>query len=212
MRIEWLGHAAVKVEEEKVSVIFDPCQDQSVPGILPLREVCNFIYKSHDHFDHNALEVAKKNKVPANFTETVIDTWHDDQEGALRGPNTIRMLSFDSGIRVAHMGDIGCELTDEQYKTLEGVEVLFMPVGGFYTVEPEIAASMCKRINPKVIVPIHYRSSKFGYDVLAPVEKFLKYMDGCIIKECGSSFTYEKTCDTDSAATIYVMTPKFLEK
>ena len=70
------------------------------------------------------------------------------------------------------MGDIGCELTDEQYAALQGADALMIPVGGFYTVEPALAKKMADRIGAAVTIPMHYRSINFGYPVIAELNDF----------------------------------------
>ena len=61
-------------------------------------------------------------------------TWHDEVQGAKRGPNTMRIFSAE-GLRVAHLGDLGCGLTPEQAEALSGLDALLIPVGGFYTID-----------------------------------------------------------------------------
>lgn len=177
MRIEWLGHATFKVINDDITIIFDPYADGFVPGLKNLREEANFVFSSHGHNDHNAVDLVNIIEKEANFKLTVLDSFHDDNNGNERGPNKIHILEFGDGIKLCHMGDIGCELTDSQYEALTGTDILLMPVGGFFTVDPVLASKICKKINPNVIIPMHFKrigDKGFGYDVIADEKVFIE--------------------------------------
>ena len=70
------------------------------------------------------------------------------------------------------MGDIGCPPTADQKEALKGIDVMLMPVGGFFTMEPEDVCALVGELKPRMLVPMHYRGSGFGYDVIAPLEKY----------------------------------------
>ena len=72
------------------------------------------------------------------------------------------------------MGDIGCDLTDEQYALLKGVDVLMIPVGGFFTIDAAAARKMADRIGARVTIPMHYKGKGFGYPVIGKVDQFTK--------------------------------------
>ncbi|MCQ2483669.1 MAG: MBL fold metallo-hydrolase, partial [Clostridia bacterium] len=181
MKVEWLGHASMLVENDGVSVVFDPYQRGSVPGLKDISEEADFVFVSHSHYDHDGIDCVKLNaKSSSDIDVHIIDTFHDDKGGALRGPNKIHIIIFENGLKAVHMGDIGCELTDGQYELLADTDVLFMPIGGFFTVAPKLAADIVKRINPSVVIPMHFRSDenpKFGYDAISTKEEFLSYFD-----------------------------------
>ena len=92
--------------------------------------------------------------------------------GKKRGENLISVVELE-GRKICHMGDIGHMLSDEQFALIGDVDVLLIPVGGFYTVDAKTAKTLCERINPKVIVPMHYRGESKGLQNVAPVDDFL---------------------------------------
>ena len=156
MRITWYGHACFKIETAQGSVVFDPYEDGRVPGYAPLPRnlSADAVLCSHQHRDHGAVErVAFSGQAPAFGVET-FSTYHDEVKGEKRGENTIHVLSAE-GMRLAHMGDIGCELTTEQSTALNGVDVLLIPVGGFYTIDAAQAKTMADAINARVVIPMH---------------------------------------------------------
>ena len=175
MRIIWHGHSCFTLETEGGSVVLDPYADGKVPGLAPLRLTADMVLCSHEHRDHNARElVTLTGKTPTFGVET-ISTFHDPEQGALRGENTIHIISAE-GMRFAHLGDLGCELTPQQMDKLRGIDVLMIPVGGYYTIDARQACTIATNLFPRVVIPMHYRSdtagNRFGYDVLGPVGNF----------------------------------------
>lgn len=177
MKLTWVGHACFKLEEQGYAILFDPYKDDVVPGLKPVREKVNLVLSSHDHRDHNGLEVVEIAEGGTNpFSVTKIANYHDDKEGTLRGNNIIHLLENDA-IRVAHFGDTGCDLTKDQIEMLKGLDVAMMPVGGTYTVDAQMAKKIVDEIGPKVIIPMHYRGDSFGYDVIDTVDTFAGLFD-----------------------------------
>ena len=104
-------------------------------------------------------------------------SYHDDQEGRRRGPNTIWHW-FWEGVHFAHFGDIGHLLTDEQLQTLGKVDVVFIPVGGKETMEPSQAALLVNQLNPRIVFPMHYKTDELGEGPLCehPLSAFVDKM------------------------------------
>lgn len=103
----------------------------------------------------------------------VVDSWHDDKEGTVRGANKIHIMKCDN-LSVVHLGDLGCMLTDEQFEAIGTPDVLMIPIGGFYTIDAEQAKVIADRAKAKLIIPMHYRSYQFGFDVLGTMGQFLE--------------------------------------
>lgn len=172
MKITYLGHSCFKLESQGYSIVLDPYQDGKVPGYQPVRETADQVLCSHGHGDHCGVEnVALRQGGTSPFTVETIETWHDDQQGALRGQDTIHILD-DGQCRVAHLGDLGCELSPEQVDRLHGLTALMIPVGGYYTIDAVQASRLADELDPTVVIPMHYRGEGFGYDVIGPVEAF----------------------------------------
>ena len=154
MRITWLGHACFLLEEDGYRIVTDPYT--GVEGYPPLEAEAHAVYCSHHHFDHDAVDCVKL--LPARespFHVREIQAFHDDQKGALRGPNTIRVFTA-GGVSVVHLGDLGHALTAEQLAAIGPVDGVLVPVGGVYTVDAQGAKAACDAIGPKWIVPMHY--------------------------------------------------------
>lgn len=186
MLIKWLGHSCFKIYAGAESLVIDPYADGSVDGLLPLRETANVVLTSHGHGDHNAVgNVQLYPQQTGEFEIERIETFHDDKEGSLRGKNTIHIIIAE-GYRLAHLGDLGCMLDYDQIQQLSDLDVLMIPVGGFYTIDGRQAASLVKKLKPRVIIPMHYRGDGFGYPVLARVEDFTRYFENVIYLDSDS--------------------------
>ena len=180
MKITWLGHSCFTVESQGYRIVLDPYKDGTVPGLAPVRVEADQVLCSHGHDDHCGTECVSLCQGGASpFTVEVIDSWHDDKEGALRGPNTIHVLS-DGQCRVAHLGDLGCDLTPEQKEKLRHLTALLIPVGGHFTIDAAQAKRLADELSPAVVVPMHYRQAGIGYDVIGTVEQFTKLCDDVV--------------------------------
>lgn len=172
IQLQWLGHSCFRAECRGSAVVLDPFQPGSVPGCRDIRQTANQVLCSHEHYDHAYREGVTLAEGENHFQITALESFHDDCQGAKRGPNRIHILEAD-GVRVAHMGDIGCMPSPQVLERLQGVDALLIPVGGFYTVGPEEAKAIVDAVRPRTVIPMHYRSDRFGFDVLSTVDKFL---------------------------------------
>ncbi|MCR5068129.1 MAG: MBL fold metallo-hydrolase [Erysipelotrichaceae bacterium] len=171
MLIQWLGHACFKITAGAESLIIDPFEDGSVPGYRPIRESANMVLCSHMHHDHNAVGNVKLLPAGKEFEVERLESWHDDVQGAKRGPNTIHLITAE-GYRIAHLGDLGCKLTAEQIEQLQDLDVLMVPVGGYFTINSLQAAKIVRYLKPRITIPMHYHEGALGYEVLSGVDEF----------------------------------------
>ena len=172
MRLIWNGHSCFTLESAEGQVVLDPYQDGSVPGLEPLRLTADRVYCSHGHRDHGAADlVAPTGRTPSIAVEE-LHTWHDSQHGTQRGENIMHIFQME-GLRVAHLGDLGCMPEPGQLEKLTGLDALMIPVGGYYTIVAQQAKTLVDRLRPRVTIPMHYRSETFGYDVIGPLEDYL---------------------------------------
>ena len=176
MKIEYLGHACFKITSADGSLVIDPYKDGSVDGLAPLRVAADKVICTHGHADHSGTECVELSGNECSMKITSISSWHDDKQGALRGPNTMYVIESE-GLRVAHIGDLGCMLDDAQAEQLQDLDLLMIPVGGYFTINAEQAFEITEMLSPKCIIPMHYRGDGFGYEVLATVDEFLAIAD-----------------------------------
>lgn len=171
MKITWLGHSCFCVESEGYRIVLDPYL--RVKGYEPVHTHANEVLCSHEHFDHNCREAVTLDEgVPSPFTVNTVATCHDDQNGRMRGNNTVHILRAE-GQTVVHLGDLGHLLTADQAKELRRCDVLLLPVGGTYTVGAAHAKLVADALEPRIIVPMHYRRGTLGFDNIGALEDFL---------------------------------------
>lgn len=174
MKIEYLGHACFRIDGE---LVIDPYKDGSVPGLSPLRVSGSRVICSHEHADHSGRECVEINGDDCGFEIKEVPSFHDDQQGALRGPNTIFVITNAAGERLVHLGDLGHFPDDKQLTAISDADYLLIPVGGYYTIDARMAVKICEACRPKCIIPMHYRTASSGYPELATVDEFLKLCD-----------------------------------
>ena len=162
---------------------------------------------SHGHFDHNAVDQAEVVPFdgPCPFTIRTVETFHDGEGGALRGPNTIHILSA-GGVAVAHLGDLGHRLSPEQVRAIGPLDAALVPVGGTYTVDAAGAKAVCEALRPKCAVPMHYRHAPYGLPDVAGVEDFLSLWPVGAVRRLEGP-----VCEVDGGAS-GVLVPQFLQE
>lgn len=151
MKIQYLGHACFRlISDMGTTIVCDPYNSEMV-GFSMSRVRCDVVTVSHHHDDHDCLDSIIG--APAvidvageccadDVAITSIATYHDDVRGKKRGNNLVFCFSID-GLKVVHMGDIGC-FDDNVLKTIENCDVLLIPVGGTFTVDAS-EAKVCGR-------------------------------------------------------------------
>lgn len=185
MKITFLGHSSFKIEASGVTVVTDPFDSGKVGLPFPKVEA-GLVLSSHDHFDHNAVDaVAGEPFVISGPGEYEVggikvrgfETFHDDKEGKERGKNTVYLFQVED-VTLCHLGDLGHVLGENVVEEIGDLDVLFVPVGGVYTINPEEAAKVSAQLEPKYIVPMHYRIKGMAktFDELQPVSTFLEEM------------------------------------
>lgn len=178
MKITWFGHSCFMLESEHGSLIFDPWERDYVPGYknIPNGLTADEVICSHEHNDHNASHLIKLSGRDHTYDIIKLPTFHDEENGALRGKNTISLIKFDN-LKIVHFGDIGCPLTYEQKEALMDPDVVMIPIGGYYTINARSAYDMVKSINAKIVIPMHYKGEGFGFDVISDVNAFTSLAD-----------------------------------
>jgi len=182
MKIKWLGHASFLITSDAgTKIITDPYETGGGLSYGQIKESADIVTVSHDHADHNNVAAVQGSPKVVRGAGTVevkgvkfkgIPTYHDDAGGRQRGKNTIFCFEVD-GIRVCHLGDLGHRLNDSQVAELGTVDVLLIPVGGFFTIDAKLAGQLCDRLKPKVIIPMHYKNDRCAFP-RAGVDEFLR--------------------------------------
>lgn len=182
MKITWLGHSCFLLEDSKGhKLLTDPFDDTI--GYEVYKGSPDIVTISHQHFDHNYTKELMGNYKVINKIgmSTIYDipikgipSYHDKNKGAKRGDNIIFTFTMD-GYCVCHLGDLGHSLSNDDLSAIGSIDILFIPVGGNYTINGKEASQVTKKINPKIVIPMHYKTSQVSLP-LDGVEPFLMYM------------------------------------
>lgn len=187
MEITYLGHSSFKLRGKTASVITDPFDPDMVGIKLLAKTEADAVTVSHQHKDHNFVKALSGNPLiiagPGEYEIKRIriigvSTFHDDLLGAQRGRNTVYHFKID-GVSLVHLGDLGHKLGDKERELLDEIDVLFVPVGGFYSLSPSVAVEVVAQLEPRIIIPMHYRTPAHtgaGFDKLSTIDIFLKEM------------------------------------
>ncbi len=182
MLITYYGHSQFLIESGDGFRLFtDPCDI----GYPICGETVDAVTVSHGHHDHNAVGILKgaprvidkagECAVAPGVTVRAIDSAHDERGGALRGRNLIMRIAMDDLV-IAHLGDLGDQMTREQLLSLGRVDLLMIPVGGYYTVDAPGAAAIVRALKPAVVLPMHYKTDVTGDWAIADEREFLSLM------------------------------------
>ena len=182
MKIKWFGHSCfLIISESGVRILMDPFNEK-VGYEVPAVEA-DIVTTSHDHYDHNYVEAVRGDfkhiRTPGSHSEhgikiIGISTYHDKEKGAKRGTNIVFKYTVDR-LNICHLGDLGHILTKEQIEDLGGVDILLLPIGGTYTIDHYEAVELMDLINPRLVIPMHYKTPDSNIDI-DPLDKFLNHM------------------------------------
>jgi len=181
MEISWLGHSCFRIKGSHATVITDPYSPEIGYSLGKL--TADIVTVSHQHPGHSYFQgIGGEPKQVAGPGEYEISgvliigitTYHDKEGGKKKGKNTVYLIQIDE-VAVCHLGDLGHVLTNEQVEEMENVDVLLLPVGGISTIDAPLAAEVVRQLEPKVVVPMHYKTEALKRE-LEPVDRFLKEM------------------------------------
>jgi len=187
MRVRWYGHSAFRITTaDGVNVIIDPYESGAFGGVLsygPIEDAADIVLVSHDHSDHNhtggiagIFSVVREAGTfeMGSITITAIATSHDPNGGSERGQNLIFVIEAAAdGLRVAHLGDLGHTLGRDVINRIGRVDVLMIPVGGFFTIDAATATGVMNAIRPLITIPMHFKTEKAEFPI-AGVDEFTK--------------------------------------
>jgi len=192
-------------------VVTDPHDGKSI-GIRPPRATADVVLVSHDHFDHNCSRIVRGpdttviDKPVMTVEKGVrvegVEADHDEQGGAKRGKITLFKFELD-GVTFCHLGDLGHIPDDIQTDRLVGIDVLFVPVGDVFTIGPEAALKVAELLQPKVVVPMHYRTPGLSLSI-RPVQDFLKLAGNDRIVKVGNEVDFSPEDMPESGTEVWV--------
>ena len=209
MKIRWLGHSSFLITNDRgINILTDPF-DETL-GYCMTKEKINIITISHEHYDHNntmgikGKPVVLKGQVKRDTHKMIIkgiSSYHDSVYGKYRGENTIFVIKTDNMV-LCHLGDLGHLLDDKQLEKMEHIDILFIPVGGYFTISHLQADQVIKQIMPKIVIPMHYKTDAIKWSI-DPLSVFLDKKQN--IKIIGKNFFDISLSTLPDKTSIYVL-------
>ena len=186
MIISCIGHAEFLLElENGMRIVTDPYDASCGYPVLDVK--ADAVLVSHGHHDHNAVEnvqavqqvidAAGVHTIAPDVKVTAVPCFHDEVQGSKRGNNLMFLVEAE-GLRVAHLGDLGHLPMAEQAAALAPVDVLMVPVGGFYTIDAQVARQTAQLLQAQVILPMHYKTQVNADWPIAEAEAFTSLYEG----------------------------------
>lgn len=185
MKIKYLGHSAfVLTSDTGLKIVTDPYETSPSLTYGEITESADVVTVSHGHLDHSNVAAVKGNpevvrRVGSSTAKGMefkgIAGYHDDAGGRMKGNNVMFCFELD-GIKVCHLGDLGHRLDDKQLAEMGRVDIVLIPVGGFFTIDARTATEVCDQLKPRVIIPMHYRTEK-SFPETSGVDEFIKGKD-----------------------------------
>ena len=210
LQIRWHGHSCFEIKDD-ITLVTDPHDGKSI-GIPAPNIEGDIILVSHDHYDHNSVKTVEKigSKVvrderKRNIYNVVIrgiKTYHDENFGDSRGENIIFKFLIDD-INFCHLGDLGHILEEDIAEKIGDVDILFIPVGGNFTIDANYACKIVNLIKPSIIIPMHYKIGGLSL----PIDTLDKFLETSIFKilKVGNEIDFEKS-DIPNESEIWAFT------
>ena len=181
MLIQCIAHAKFLIETGNgYRIVTDPYDASCGFPVTPMK--ADAVLVSHQHHDHNAVDTVSGwqtvvdkpgvHTLAPDITVRAVEACHDSEGGAKRGKTLLFSIRAD-GLNVVHLGDLGHVPDAEQIAALGPVDVLLIPVGGFFTIDAPTALEVCTLLKARVVIPMHYRTAQIPDWPIAPVDGFL---------------------------------------
>lgn len=213
MEIKYLAHSSFLIKTKEAKVVTDPF-DPKLVGLKFPRQEADVVTISHSHKDHSFTELIDGEPLiltwPGQFEKKGVRIWgyssfHDKVEGKERGNNIIYKIETE-GISILHCGDLGAIPTDAQLDEIGDIHILMLPVGGKYAITVDEAVFLAKKIEPFIVIPMHYSVPGIAIEGLAPVSEFLTKMGITTPEEPLEKLVIKKEeFDVDQAMRVVVL-------
>ncbi len=182
MEITWYGHSCFRLMERGLAAVVTDPYDASAVGFAPLKLRADIVTISHEAAGHNYVEAVKGVKHvingPGEYEIGGVFITGLNTNGRKRKQeepkNTLYLFDFNP-LTVLHLGDLRRVPSQSEIESLGEVHVALVPVGGGGALKPAQAAEVIGLLEPKVVIPMHYRTEHTTLDLL-PLQKFLKEM------------------------------------
>jgi L-ascorbate metabolism protein UlaG (beta-lactamase superfamily) len=166
MEIQYYGANCIKLATKKANIIVDDnlaelgLKTVTKPDDISLRT--NPILPGHKNTKFSA-ESPGEYEIAGAIIHGIGARAHMDEEG--KQTAVIYTVEADD-IKVAVIGHIFPELSEDQLEQIGLIDIAIVPVGGNgYTLDGVGALKVIKQLEPKIIIPTHYADKQIKYEV-----------------------------------------------
>lgn len=177
MDIQHLGHSSFFIKTSKGTLITDPFDSKMVGLHYPRREA-DIVTVSHDHNDHNMVSLIDGDpfvcRFPGEYEKNGIHvtgypSYHDNKSGGERGKNTLFKIEADH-LTLLHCGDLGHVLSNELLEEIGNIDIIFIPIGGIFTISSDEAIKIINEIEPSIVIPMHFFQKEMNKEIFGKLE------------------------------------------
>ena len=212
MEIKYLAHSSFLIKTKDAKVVMDPF-DPKVTGLKFSKQEADIVTISHEHKDHSFTELIEGTPLiltwPGQFEKKGVRIWgfssyYDKVEGKERGENVMYKIESE-GVSILHCGDLGAMPNDAQIDEIGDVDVLLVPIGGKYTLTSDEAMHLIKKVEPSIVIPMHYGRPDLIIEGLALLDEFLKKMGADTMEPLDKLVVKEEEFEVDAAMRVVVL-------
>ncbi len=205
MIITSLGLSCLKLVERDTTVLTDPYTIAF--GLKPVRlsaalVICSTLSPAIDP----AVAQGEPQVIsgPGEFEVRGVSVW-GQKSGDAAGSPTIYLIQW-GGVSIGFLGTLAGPLSEAAQGLIDGVDVLFIPVGGTNVLDAETAAKLVGQVEPRLVVPIYYKVPGLK-TTLDPVSRFTEELGVKKVEEVGKLAITKKDLPTEGMRTV-VITPQ----
>jgi len=212
MEIKYLAHSSFLIKTKNAKLVMDPFDPKFV-GLKFSKQEADIVTISHAHKDHSFTELIEGTPLiltwPGQFEKNGIRIWgysssHDKVEGKERGENIMYKIESE-GVSILHCGDLGAIPSDSLINDIGDVAILLVPVGGKYTITADEAIQLIKKVEPALVIPMHYGRPELAIEGLAPLSEFLKKMGAEHVEPIEKLVVKKEDFEVDAAIKVVVL-------
>lgn len=154
MQIKYLGHASFFIKTKDARAVTDPFDPKMVGLKFPKTEA-DVVTISHHHPDHDKSDAVAGTPLvldwPGEYEKNGVrifgfKSFHDKNQGSERGENILFKFEAEN-VSILHCGDMGVVPDQALLDEIGDIDILMVPVGGFYTIGPEDAVEVVKKLS-----------------------------------------------------------------
>ncbi len=170
LEITWLGHTAFLFKSDESHILVNPFRPIGCTAGYPTPDVsADLVLISSQLFDEGGGVSNLPNNPRVLFEGGLYEfrgkdiqgiSMPHDREGGRRFGRNIAWVWEQAGLRILHLGGAAAPLAFDHKILIGKPDIVIVPVGGGRKAfTPELAKGAIETLNPKLVIPSHYRTA-----------------------------------------------------